>query len=183
MSETVTARRTFLRWGERAAWIALLIWIGIRLAPQVSAWTGIGGSLEPAPAIAVETWEGWSVGGEEVRGRVVVVSFWATWCLPCRVEMPALQTLHERHADEGLLVLGLVTDGHDEAAVNTFLEEHGITFPIAEAPSRLRAALGGIDRLPTTILIDRRGMVRHKVVGLFAPPALGAAVRRLLVDS
>jgi thiol-disulfide isomerase/thioredoxin len=183
MSLTRNTRRALLRWGQRIVWLALLIWIGLWLAPQVSAWTGIGGSAEPAPPIAVSTWSGSSVGEEEMRGRVVLLSFWATWCLPCRVEMPALQKLHERHAEDGLLVLGMVTDGHDADAVNRFLEEHDITFPIARAPADLRTALGGIDRLPTTILIDRRGMIRHRVVGLFAPPAIGAAVRRFLNNS
>ena len=178
----MNTRRTLLRWGERLAWVALLIWVGTRLAPQVSAWTGIGESQGPAPAIAVETWDGSSIGDRDVRGRVVVMNFWATWCLPCRVEMPTLQKLHERYADEGLLVLGLVTDGHDEEAVSRFLKEVGVTFPIAEASYGLRTRLGGIDRLPTTILVDRGGMIRHKVVGLFAPPALGAAVRRLLEE-
>lgn len=172
--------RALPRWGARAAWVGLLVWLAFRLAPQVSAWTGFGDRREPAPSIAVDTWDGSSIGERDTRGRVVVASFWATWCLPCRVEMPALQRLHEEHSADGLLVLGLVTDGSNAQAVNEFLDEHGIEFPIAQATSRLRAEFGGIPYLPTTILIDRRGMIRHRVEGLFAPPALAAAVGRLL---
>ncbi len=120
------------------------------------------------------------LGDVELQGRVVVLSFWATWCLPCRVEMPALQNLHERYADDGLVVLGLATDAHDRPAVDAFLEERGITFPIAAATAQVRTDFGGVDRLPTTVVIDRSGQIRHEVVGLFAPPALGATVRRLL---
>lgn len=180
---TKSAGARLVRSGERLVWTAFLIWIGVGVAPQVAAWAGVGGPLGPAPVIRVQTLEGSSIGEPELRERVVVLSFWASWCLPCRVEMPALESLYRRHAEEGLVVLGLVTDGDDEDGVRAFLAEKGITFPIAEPPPGLRPALGGVDRLPTTIIIDRRGVIRHRVEGVFAPPALRAAVRRLLVES
>ncbi len=172
--------RSLARWTERILWIALFAWVGHRLAPQVAAWIGFGDPLGPAPALVVETRDGRSIGDSEVEGRVVIISFWATWCLPCRVEMPTLEKLHGEYADRGLLVLGLATDGDQEAAMEAFLEDMEITFPIATASSGVRAAYGGVDLLPTTILIDRRGQVRHRIEGLMAPPALRAAVRRLL---
>lgn len=168
------------KWGERFLWVALLVWLGHGFAPQLVAWVGIGKPIGPAPAFEVETHDGGVIGGSEVDGQVLVLSFWATWCLPCRIEMPVLQKLHDKHADRGLLVLGLATDGDRELAVESFLEELEITFPIATASTAIRAAFGGVDRLPTTILIDRRGQIRHRVEGLMAPPALQAAVRRLL---
>lgn len=182
MSEDERRLHPVYRWVERVFWIAVVVWIAARLAPQASAWTGLGSDDVAAPPIALTTIDGRTIDETDLRGKVVVLSFWATWCLPCRVEMPALQKLHERHEDDGLVVLGLGTDTHDRAAVETFLQERGITFPIAPAPPEIRAALGGIDRLPTTVIVDRQGMIRHQVVGLFAPPALGAAVRRLLRD-
>jgi len=183
MTELRTIPKSLLRWGERLVWLALLVWVGIRVAPQASAWTGLAGAGEPAPQIHVETWEGGAIAEEDVRGQVVVLSFWATWCLPCRLEMPTLQRLHERYADEGLLVLGLVMDGHDRKTVDEFLAQFGITFAIAAPSSGIRTELGGIDRLPTTLLIDRKGRIRYRVVGLFAPSALTAGVRRLLGES
>lgn len=183
MTESVGVQRALFRWSERIVWAAFLIWIGVGIAPQVAAWAGVGGPLGPAPVIRVQTLDGSSIGEPELRGRVVVLSFWASWCLPCRVEMPALESLHRRHAEHGLVVLGLVTDGHDEDGVRGFLAEEGITFPIAEPPPGLRPALGGVDRLPTTVIIDRRGVIRHRVEGLFAPPALDGAIRRLLAES
>jgi thiol-disulfide isomerase/thioredoxin len=172
--------KSLARWAERALWIVLFAWVGHRLTPQVAAWVGFGEPLGPAPALVVETRDDGPIGNAEVNDRVVVVNFWATWCLPCRVEMPSLQKLHERYADRGLLVLGLATDGENDSAMETYLEDMEITFPIGTASPELRAAYGGIDRLPTTILIDRRGRVRHRVEGLMAPPALRAAVLRLL---
>ena len=160
--------------------VALLAWIGWRLAPQVGVWVGLGGPHGPAPALAIETRDrGW-IADSELDDRVVLVIFWATWCLPCRVEMPVFQDLHERYADEGLLVLGLAADGDRESEVEVFLDEMEITFPIGTASGEVRAAFGGVDVLPTTILIDRQGQIRHRVKGLMAPPAIRAAVRRLL---
>lgn len=179
-AERMNKRTSLARWVGRVLWIVLFAWVGHRLAPQVAAWVGLGGPLGPAPVFVVETRDDGRIGEPEVLGRVVVINFWATWCLPCRVEMPSLQKLHDRYADRGLLVLGLATDGDYDSAVGRYLEDMEITFPIARASPELRAAYGGIDLLPTTILIDRRGQIRHRVEGLMAPPALQAAVRRLL---
>lgn len=168
------------RWVERIFWTALLVWLAVRLAPQASALTGIGARGEPAAALALQTLDGARIAPADLEGRVVVLNFWATWCLPCRVEMPALQRLHERYAGDGLVIVGLATDGHDRDAVMAFLRERGITFPVGAATLAQRADFGGIERLPTTILIDRGGRIRHEVEGLFAPAALRTAVRRLL---
>jgi len=174
--------RRWLRWAERVVILALLLFVASRLWPQLSAWTGIGPRLGPAPEIRVTTLDGRSFGPEELRGRVVLVNFWATWCIPCRVEMPALQRLHERYAAEGLVVLGLSTDSEGRALVERYLEENGFTFPVAMADPETRRAFGEFRAIPTTFLIDRDGTIRHRVTGIFAPPALRSAVERLLED-
>jgi thiol-disulfide isomerase/thioredoxin len=120
---------------------------------------------------------------EELAGKVVVVNFWATWCLPCRMEMPSLQALHERHPGGDLVVLGLSVDAGGAEPVRAFLAERGITYPVGRATSEHRRAFGGIPGIPSTFIVGRDGTVRHRVVGYFAPPALGAAVKRLLAES
>lgn len=85
--------RVILRRGEWLVWGALAVWGGIRVAPQVSAWVGIGESSGSAPAIELEAVDGSRIGERDVRGRVIVLTFWASWCLPCRVEMPTLEAL------------------------------------------------------------------------------------------
>lgn len=172
----------WFRWTERVITVLLLIWIAHRLWPQLSAWTGVGPVVGETPAFEVETLDGALVTPENLEGRVVVVNFWATWCAPCRLEMPALQELHQRYAGNGLVVLGLSTDAGGEGVVRRFLDEQGYTFPVAMADGGVRRAFGGLPGIPTTFLIDRSGTVRHRVIGLFAPPAIHAAVRRMLEE-
>lgn len=178
------ARSPVVVWGERVLVLVLLLFIANRLAPQIGAWTGIGPAAGrgTAPEIRVATLAGERIGPEDLAGRVVVLNFWATWCGPCRVEMPWLQKLHERYAEQGLVVLGLATDAAGRAPVERFLAERGITYPVAMADDAIVRDFGGIRGIPTTFIIDRAGVIRHRVVGIFAQPAMDAAVRRLLAE-
>jgi peroxiredoxin len=177
-----TGWRTALVWAERLLTLGLLAFVVVRLGPQLGALTGIGPELGRAPEYGFRALDGTDVRSEELRGQVVVLNFWATWCGPCRLEMPSLQTLHEDTSAEGVVVLGLSTDVGDGSAVESFLTERGITYPVGRATNEHRRAFGGIPGIPTTFVIDRTGTVRHKVVGYFAPPAMRAAVRRLLSE-
>jgi peroxiredoxin len=171
-----------LVWVERIVTAGLLVFIAVRLGPQIGALTGISFSPEPAPAYAFVSFEGDTIRSEELAGSVVVLNFWATWCGPCKLEMPSLQKLHERREEEGVVVLGLSTDVGREDGIRAFLGERSITYPIGRANQTHRHAFGGIPGIPTTFIIDRTGTVRHKVVGYFAPPAMNAAVSRLLEE-
>ena len=172
-------RRTFV-WAERLVTAAVLAFVLYRLGPQLGALTGVGPDLGRAPEYAFTSLDGALVESEELRGQVVVLNFWATWCGPCKLEMPSLQSLHEDKADEGVVVLGLSTDAGGAASIRTFLDERDITYPVGRATSAHRAAFGGIHGIPTTFIIDAEGVVQHRVVGYFAPPAMRAAVNRLL---
>ena len=175
--------RRALGWVENLVWIGLLAFAVVRLGPQVGAWLGVGPTLGAAPEFSVRTLDGQTLDNEGLRGQVTIVNFWATWCPPCRIEIPALQALHEEFADEGLLVLGLSTDAGGAGGVVPFLEERGVTYPVAMADGPTRNAFGGVTALPTTFILDRDGVIQHRVFGFFAPPAMRAAVRRLLREA
>lgn len=174
--------RTALVWLERAAWVGLALFALNRLGPQLGALTGVGPDLGRAPELTVATLDGDTLTSADLRGKVVVVNFWATWCMPCRLEMPALQKLHETYAADDVVVVGLSTDVGSADPVHAFLDERGITYPVGRATPGQRQAFGGIRGIPTTFIIDRKGVVRHRVVGYFAPPAMGAAVTRFLEE-
>lgn len=174
------SRRTIWVWGERVLTIALVAFVLYRLGPQIQAWTGVGPDLGRAPAYAFVALDGTEIDSADLMGNVVVLNFWATWCGPCKLEMPALQSLHEDRSADGVVVLGLATDAGRGDGIPGFLDERGIDYPVGRATRAHRSAFGGISAIPTTFIIDRDGVVRHRVVGYFAPPAMRAAVDRLL---
>ena len=98
------------------------------------------------------------------RGRVVFLNFWATWCPPCLVEMPAMERLYGRLRDKGFVVLAISLDA-DEAAVTPFLKEHGLTFPVGLDPKQRVGILYGVRALPSTFLLDRKGRVVAQALG------------------
>lgn len=167
-------------WTERLVTIAILAFVLYRLGPQLGAFAGVGPDLGRTPDYTVVTLDGDTLRAADLHGQVVVLNFWATWCPPCRIEMPSLQSLHEDRAGDGVVVIGLSTDVGSEAPVREFVTERDFTFPIGRATQAHRSAFGGIPGIPTTFLIDRSGVVRHRVVGYFTPPALRMAVGRLV---
>ena len=167
---------------ELALWTFVFVYAGPKLLPQLSALSGLGGTVGAAPAFAATTLDGDVLTAEDLRGNVVVVNFWATWCRPCRLEMPVLQELWEERGSEGVVVLGLNTEVLAEGRVREFVAERGITYPISLQGRQLERAFGGAPQIPTTLIIDRRGVIRHRVVGYFLSPALNAAVGRLLAE-
>ncbi len=169
-----------LVWVERIVTAGILVFVAVRLAPQIGALVGFSPGGTAHPSYTLVTLDGDTIRSSDLRGSVVVANFWATWCVPCRLEMPSLQNLHERHAGEDLRVLGFAVDVGGGAGVRAFVDERGITYPIGRASGAEQRAFGGIAGIPTTFVIDRDGTVRHRVVGYFAPPALEAAVSRLL---
>lgn len=168
-----------LAWLERIVLVGLLVFATVRFAPQIGALLGVDSGYGPAPDIAFVSLDGETVSADDLEGNVVVLNFWATWCLPCRLEMPSLQSLHEDLAREGVTVLGLSTDSGPEEPIREFLSKREISYEVGRATRSQRAAFGGISGIPTTFVIDRDGVIRHRVVGYFAPPALRAAVSRL----
>lgn len=163
--------------------LVLLIWSLPRLLPHVKALVGLKLKNSARPAFAVQSLAGNVITQDSLRGRVVLVNVWATWCLPCRVEMPLMENTWKRHRDAGLVVLGASVDRGDPRDVQTFVASRNITYPIAIVGADFITALGGIIGYPTSILIGRDGTVRHKVIGPIGPLSLEPAIRRALADT
>ena len=107
---------------------------------------------------------GESVSLEEFRGQPVIVNFWASWCGPCRAEMPALEQVAMRYADEGVVVL-LVNQGEGERTISGFLAEVGLTLPVLLDSDLNATRLYRVQALPTTFFIDREGRIQDLTIG------------------
>jgi cytochrome c biogenesis protein CcmG, thiol:disulfide interchange protein DsbE len=165
---------------EGVLWVLVLGLVVWRFGPQAGAALGLRAGTEPAPDFVVQTLAGDSVRLSELRGKVVLINFWATWCAPCRIEMPGFQRVWEDYADRGLVIVGLSVDRGVRSDVARWVDDRGLTFPIAFAPGPVVRSYGGASVLPTSILVDPQGRIAHRVQGYYAEPALRAAVRRLL---
>src|SRR6202790_4866648 len=134
---------------------------------------------DAAPEFAVKGIDGSTVNLADARGKVVLLNFWATWCGPCRMEVPDLVELQKKYQDR-LQVIGLVVDDEDEDAVRKFAKRYSINYPVAMATDEMRIQFGGVPALPTSFIIDAQGRVVQKHIGLRDPELYEMEVRALL---
>jgi thiol-disulfide isomerase/thioredoxin len=134
---------------------------------------------DPAPEFKLKDLAGKELNLEASRGKVILLNFWATWCGPCREEIPELIALQARYKDR-LQIIGLVVDDDDEKEIRSVMESESINYPVALADSDTRFAYGGIAALPTVFVINSEGRVVQKHVGLFNPALYETEVRALL---
>jgi len=167
---------------ETVLWIALAGFVAYRIWPQLAAAFGVDSGNAATPAFHLTTLDGRSASSVQLRGHVLLVNFWATWCLPCRIEMPGFQAVYDRKKDAGFVVLGIATDADGRDRVERFLTDHGITYPVALASGGVAQQFGGVNLLPSSFLMDREGRVRNEVRGIFGSVALERAVDRLLAE-
>ncbi|HVS74433.1 MAG TPA: TlpA disulfide reductase family protein [Candidatus Acidoferrales bacterium] len=101
-----------------------------------------------------------------LRGKAVVVNFWATWCEPCRIEMPWLVELQKKYGPQGLQVIGVAMDDSGEKSISSFAHKMGVNYPILIGTEKVADLYGGIDGLPTLFFIDRSGKILEHELGV-----------------
>lgn len=112
-----------------------------------------------APDLQLKSLEGKTIKLSDYKGKVVVLNFWATWCPPCREEIPDLVALQKQYAARGLVVLGVSMDEGGPAGVASFAKKFEINYPVVMGDEKTSEAYGGIQVLPTTFIIDRKSNV------------------------
>lgn len=153
-----------------------------RAVPDLTSNFGRGSVGHEIPALALKTIDGAPVTRETLRGRVVLVNFWASWCGPCVTEMPAFQRIFLEKNAAGFTVLGVWTNDTDAFAMRDLLRTSHITYPIVVATDDVVRDFGGVWGIPTSVLVDRTGRIHRRITGMFAEDALRAAVDSLLAE-
>ena len=133
---------------------------------------------DPAPELKAKDVNGKELSLEAYKGKVVLLNFWATWCGPCRAEIPSLIRIQEAYKDR-LQIIGMDVDD-DEEQLREFVKDQGINYPVAMTSVQVRLAYGGIGALPTVFVINQDSKVVQKHVGLFNPALYEIEARSLL---
>ncbi len=140
-----------------------------------------------APAFSAKTTTGKTLNLKSLRGKVVLVDYWATWCGPCRMATPTLQALHKQFGPKGLAVVGMsVDDARSVAQVKPFMKSFGMTYTVTTSPDANSKAASAykVDGIPSQYLIDKKGVVRWSQAGYSdgEKVMLSAMIKKLLAE-
>ncbi|MGH7637406.1 MAG: TlpA family protein disulfide reductase [Gemmatimonadaceae bacterium] len=174
-------RKVYRRWPDVLLLIVLLVVAARWLRPDAQAL--LGGDLKAAwaaPDLRFATQAGDTFRLRDLEVQVVMLTYWASWCGTCRHEMPDIQALHAARSTRGLVTIGMAFD-RDPARALAFGRSIGMTFPVVFDDSAGRLAFSVVS-VPTTVLIDREGHVRHVFRGALTRATLQIAIDRLLGD-
>lgn len=152
--------------------LALLVALTLLLGPV---------RQEPArPSFALRDLRGRTVKLESFRGKVVLLNFWATWCPPCRAEIPDLVALQTKYGEKGLQIVGVTCPPYTRAEVSKFVKRAKVTYPILFGAKGLAAKLTATDTLPVTLVLDRNGRVHATIEGTLTPEEVDEKILPLL---
>jgi thiol-disulfide isomerase/thioredoxin len=170
------------------ALLALVLVVGLYyvnrywIAPAVRAQTKGDGNHPQAPTFSLTDITGKPLKLADYQGKVVMLDFWATWCEPCRIEIPGFIELQKRYAAQGFTMIGISMDDGPEPVVE-YYKDFQMNYPVAVGNDRLGELYGGMEGLPTTFLIGRDGRIYAKHVGATDPSVFETEVKELLAAS
>lgn len=133
-----------------------------------------------APNFSLKSINGEAVELAKLKGRVVVVNFWATWCGPCRAEIPGFLEIYKAYKSKGLEIVGIALDESGWDVVQPFVQKYKISYPVVLGDSKVVRDYGGIQAIPTTFVVDRKGNVIGGQQGLLQKAQLEKVIKGLL---
>lgn len=167
-----------------ALFVAGVAWIWLSRVPEATGQTQMPSPRAgfPAPEVRLAALTGEQVSLADWRGQVVILNVWASWCVPCRAEMPAFERVYAQHRAQGLTILAVNSTVQDvEANARAFAQEFGLTFPVLLDAEGVVTRRYLVRALPSTFFIDRQGVIRSVVIGgPLSEAALVAQVEELL---
>lgn len=181
-----SAGSRFLTIGIIMAAIALaLFWVKQDNAKNAAKGSTVGKPSavkvgDVAPRLVLKDLQGKTVSLEDLKGKVVIVDFWATWCEPCQVMIPWLVEFRNRYASRGFEIVGVAMDDDGVASVKPFVEKEQMNYPVLLGTDAAAEDWGGVFGLPTSFMIDREGKIRFSHQGLVGKDIIEKDIRSLL---
>jgi thiol-disulfide isomerase/thioredoxin len=117
-----------------------------------------------------------------LRGKAVLVNFWATWCEPCKIEMPSLVDLQKKYGPQGLQIVGVAMDDADDKEITTFAHKMGVNYLVLRGTEKVGDLYGGIEHLPMTYYLDRSGKLVDETLGMAGEAIFEEAIKRALAQ-
>jgi peroxiredoxin len=134
----------------------------------------------PAPDFTLDSLDGNSLRLSDLRGKAVLLNFWATWCSPCKIEMPWFIDLQKEYGPQGLQIVGVAMDDSSKEDIAKFAKEMGVNYPVLLGKEAVGDAYGGVPALPESFFIGRDGKIVDKIIGLKGKGEIEESIRKAL---
>jgi thiol-disulfide isomerase/thioredoxin len=134
----------------------------------------------PAPDFTLQSLDGKSMRLSDLHGKAVLLNFWATWCSPCKIEMPWFIELQKKYGAQGLQILGVAMDDSSKEDIAKFAKEMGVNYPVLLGKEEVGEAYGGVPALPETFFIGRDGKIVDKIIGLKGKAEIEDSIKKAL---
>ncbi len=163
--------------------VTLMLVFGIRksrrASPPAQATTS---GMKMAPDFTLQSLDGKTVHLSDFRGKAILLNFWATWCEPCKVEMPWIVDLQKKYASQGLQVVGVAMDDASPDEITKFTQQMGVNYPVVIGKDEVADSYGGLPFLPTTFYIGRDGKIVDKVLGIKGRGEIEDDIKKALAE-
>jgi len=160
---------------------AAMLYFGFHMAQRSRADApAILGKSTPAPDFTLERLDGGSLKLSDLRGKAVLLNFWATWCGPCKIETPWLVELQNQYRSEGLQVLGVAMDDSGKDEITKFAKDMGVNYPVLLGKEAVGDEYGGVPALPETFFIGRDGKIVDRIIGLKGRAEIEDSIKKAL---
>ena len=160
---------------------AAMLFFGFHMARRSGASTSLAlAKSEPAPDFTLQSLDGKNMSLSDLRGKAVLLNFWATWCSPCKIEMPWFIELQKQYGSQGLQVVGVAMDDSSKEDIAKFASDMGVNYPVLLGKEAVGEAYGGVPALPETFFIGRDGKIVDKIIGLKGRAEIEDAIKKAL---